>query len=317
MVIETSPSQNLGSGAWPRAARWEGNRLDPQQSSPDQGFGATGTYGKGKFPGYAINVNTGERLNIFFGESSWDVQNNGNDMMWNPTNDNGSGGTSVGGRHFIWVTDQLYDGCAALYNSLANGTASPTNNTSFFFPSTGNFMDSAYQHIAYVGLPLVESDHLFDNPLDIPTTARVSIRLNQPWRSRAGTTDNPVFTFNTTDFAAEINQREIAVDALENIRVVPNPYYAYSRYESSQLQTLVKITNLPQQCTIKIFTLNGTLVRTFKKDSDEPEQLWDLKNHTGVPVASGVYIIHVDAGDLGEKIVKFFGVLPQIDLESF
>ena len=317
VVIETAPDQDLGSGAWPRAARWEGNRTDWNQEHPDSNF-TVNNYGMGLFPGYAINVNTGERLNIFFGESSWDIQNNGNDMMWNPTNDAGPGGTSVGGRHFIWVTNQPYDGCADLYNILANENFSASSNTSFFFQSsTQNNLDDAYKHVAWVGLPLVDGSNPFDNPLDIPTTARVSIRVNQPWRSRANTTDIPIFRFSTEDIAAQINQSDIATDYLENIRVVPNPYYAFSRYESSQLQTLVKITNLPQQCTIKIFTLNGTLIRTFKKDSDEPDQAWDLKNHAGVPIASGVYIIHVDAGDLGEKIVKFFGVLPQIDLESY
>jgi hypothetical protein len=36
-----------------------------------------------------------------------------------------------------------------------------------------------------------------------------------------------------------------------------------------------------------------------------------------VPIASGVYIIHVDAGALGEKIVKWFGALRPVDLNSF
>ncbi|MBI3518714.1 MAG: hypothetical protein HY062_05090, partial [Bacteroidetes bacterium] len=36
------------------------------------------------FPGYAINLETGERLNIAFGEDSYQANNNGDDMMWNP-----------------------------------------------------------------------------------------------------------------------------------------------------------------------------------------------------------------------------------------
>ena len=58
-------------------------------------------------------------------------------------------------------------------------------------------------------------------------------------------------------------------------------------------------------------------MRQFNKDSDEPDQDWDLKNHSGVPVASGVYIVHIDAFDLGEKILKMFAVMRQIDLDSF
>ena len=46
----------------------------------------SGTTGFGWFPGYAINVETGERLNIMFAENSADEYNHGNDMLFNPTN---------------------------------------------------------------------------------------------------------------------------------------------------------------------------------------------------------------------------------------
>ena len=46
----------------------------------------SGTTGYGWFPGYAINVETGERLNIMFAENSEDEYNHGNDMIFNPTN---------------------------------------------------------------------------------------------------------------------------------------------------------------------------------------------------------------------------------------
>lgn len=46
----------------------------------------SGTTGYGWFPGYAINVETGERLNIMFAENSADEYNHGNDMLFNPTN---------------------------------------------------------------------------------------------------------------------------------------------------------------------------------------------------------------------------------------
>ena len=41
--------------------------------------------GMGWFPGYAIDIETGERLNIVFAEDSWLTSDNGNDMLWNPT----------------------------------------------------------------------------------------------------------------------------------------------------------------------------------------------------------------------------------------
>ena len=99
--------------------------------------------------------------------------------------------------------------------------------------------------------------------------------------------------------------------------MVPNPYYGYSEYETSQLDNRIKITNLPKESKIRIYTVSGTLIRTIKKSDDLTSVDWDLKNDHGIPVASGLYIIHVDAKDIGEKILKWFGVLRPIDLDTF
>ncbi|MDX5447853.1 MAG: hypothetical protein LPK47_05680, partial [Bacteroidota bacterium] len=57
------------------------------------------------FPGYAIDVATGKRLNMFFGENTWLKEDNGNDMRWNPSSrivrtpaDNVTGGYVMGGQ---------------------------------------------------------------------------------------------------------------------------------------------------------------------------------------------------------------------------
>jgi flagellar hook assembly protein FlgD len=101
------------------------------------------------------------------------------------------------------------------------------------------------------------------------------------------------------------------------INIVPNPYYAYSGYEKATLDNIVKITNLPDQCTVTIYTLNGTLIRKFKKDDTKTSIDWDLKNTARIPIASGIYIIHVDVPNVGEKVLKWFGVMRPIDLESY
>ena len=44
------------------------------------------------FPGYAIDVGTGERLNMAFGEDSWLGADNGKDMIFNPSDRIYSGG---------------------------------------------------------------------------------------------------------------------------------------------------------------------------------------------------------------------------------
>lgn len=92
--------------------------------------------GRGWFPGYAINLETGERLNIMFGEDSYYEGDNGKDMIWNPTSTFFSGTTATpiyGGKHYIYVmgsrtfgnfTGPIYDG-GLTYQSIfkSNGGA--------------------------------------------------------------------------------------------------------------------------------------------------------------------------------------------------
>lgn len=170
----------------------------------------------------------------------------------------------------------------------------------------------------------------------IPTTTTVQLRVTKPYLSKFITGENlgfPLYRFSTATLAPGVNDTEVASSALDLIRVVPNPYYAYSAYETSSIDNNVKITNLPPQCTVSIFTLDGTLVRRFERDvstdntaggelnakeSNTDTALdWDLKNEKNVPLASGMYIVHIDAGPLGEKTIKWFGVMRPIDLDTF
>ena len=86
------------------------------------------------------------------------------------------------------------------------------------------------------------------------------------------------------------------------------------------MRRVSKITNLPNSATIRIFTVSGTLIKTIKKSDDLTSVDWDLKNNHGIPVASGLYVIHVRImidGKNQNKILKWFGVLRPIDLDTF
>ena len=72
-------------------------------------------------------------------------------------------------------------------------------------------------------------------------------------------------------------------------------------YETSRLDTRVRFINLPEECTISIFSVNGTLVRRYKKDNSLTYLDWDLQNAYNVPIAGGTYICHVDAPGIGEE----------------
>ena len=173
----------------------------------------------------------------------------------------------------------------------------------------------------WVGMPTLRKGLDFDPYMELPTETRVRIRMNSAYQNRqladAPNGGIPQFEFNTSNIATKTYESVVGSNALETIRVVPNPYYGFSSYEASQLDNIVKITNLPETCTINIFSTSGTLVRQLRKDNSLTYVEWDLKNTYNVPIASGVYIIHVDAGALGEKVVKWFGALRPVDLNSF
>jgi len=58
-------------------------------------------------------------------------------------------------------------------------------------------------------------------------------------------------------------------------------------------------------------------VRRIEKADDRTFVDWDLKNDASVPIASGLYIIHVKAHDLGEKVVRWYGIMHSVDLDSY
>jgi hypothetical protein len=336
LVVETSPSKSLSTGANPLAPRWAtslelvSNSLQPATNTPldPNGDRLTQQYGFSYFPGYAIDVDRGVRLNIFFGESSWHRSENGADMLWNPTASFGSDGKAIGGRHYIYVTNQAYDGCASLgnYRVKNSATINPSSSTGYRYNVNGVSvgMDSIYKHVAWTAIPLVaDEQYRFTTYDQIPCDARISLRVNRSFRNDPATNQVPTYEFNTSDLAVETDNAETARrSVMEDINIVPNPFYGRSgigrgSYETAQLDTRAKLTNLPQKCTIRIFTLNGQLVRTISKENELPDQDWDMRNDNGVPVASGLYIVHIDAGDLGEKILKFFCILPELDLNAY
>jgi hypothetical protein len=57
-------------------------------------------------------------------------------------------------------------------------------------------------------------------------------------------------------------------------------------------------------------------VITSENDPDRRAQ-WDLRNTAGIPVASGMYIAHIDVEDVGEKILKLAVFMPEERLDVY
>ncbi|KJS05921.1 MAG: hypothetical protein VR77_06690, partial [Flavobacteriales bacterium BRH_c54] len=156
----------------------------------------------------------------------------------------------------------------------------------------------------------------------LSTTAKVSLRVSRRYTSftTASTTNNglPMYGFDMTGLETIKGNADLLKDSvLAMINVVPNPYYANSAYETGKLDNRIKIINLPEECTISIYNVNGTLMRRFNKADPKTSLDWDLKNFADVPVAGGVYLIHVDVPNIGERTLKWFGVIKPTDLNGF
>ena len=285
----------------------------------------TSNVGMGWFPGYAIDLSTGERLNMAFGEDSWLSADNGKDMIWNPS----PNFQYLGGQHWIYVFKngqaasgtenrmRAYDKGAFLMEQLLDPNISSERR--------------AFRDCAWVGSALSNADFPMLPVEDglIPNETRVSLRVARPYDKYSSTvvnTDNvdnaknnwdPLYTFSTEDVATRVNEVTVLEEMLEEISVVPNPYYAYSQYETNKLDNRVKIVNLPEVCTVRIYSMGGTLIRTYEKASPLTFVDWDLKNEANVPIAGGVYIIHVDVPGVGQAIRKWFGVMRPVDLDNF
>lgn len=127
-----------------------------------------------------------------------------------------------------------------------------------------------------------------------------------------------VHSFNTAGFGAEEASTAVLQDRLDDIGIVPNPYLGSSAYEVSQLTDEVRFTNLPDVATIRIFTLNGTLIRTIEKQSAGVATIsWNLSTEYNLPIASGVYLVHVEVPNVGTKVIKLGVVKKRRQLNVF
>lgn len=332
IVFEQEADASLAEGGAARLAMRAHASVDKNGLSPGMDgcnvdeatlFGEQPT-GAGWFPGYAIDLENGERLNMAFGENSFWGGEIGRDMIWNPSAQltTQAGEPYFGGCHwiYVWKNDRRvannadrvpkYDEARYIYTTL---------------PAPG----SQSRLKVMRGIGWVGSAMLVPGQELLSTDVRIRLNVAKPYEDYTNyngapepiepTQNNglPLYMFGTDGYATLTGQYEVAESFLDEINIVPNPYYAFSGYETSRLDNRVKFINLPQRCTISIYTVSGTLVRKFRKDNELTYLDWDLKNTNNIPIAGGVYICHVDVPGVGEKVIKWFGALRPLDLQNF
>ncbi|MCB0763916.1 MAG: T9SS C-terminal target domain-containing protein, partial [Flavobacteriales bacterium] len=257
----------------------------PGVNEDEATLGGAQPTGAGWFPGYAIDLETGERLNMAYGENSFWGGEIGRDMIWNPSDVlyTSNGDPVFGGCHWIYVFKNdrrlanadnrvpAYDECRFIHGLIQTTQPEP--------------LRRLFRAVSWVGsairLPGTEL---------LATDVTIVLNTKQPYKSYGdyagtpqpiGPTRNnglPLYTFGTAGYEVGTNDNAVADASLDIINVVPNPYYGFSGYEQTRLDNRVKFINLPQVCTISIYNVSGTLVRKFRKDNDLTYLDWDLKN---------------------------------------
>ncbi|MFM8964387.1 MAG: hypothetical protein ACKOGD_11165, partial [Sphingomonadales bacterium] len=253
-IVELGRNQALNVGnAQPGALR--------KSPSVDKNGNPDGTgEGMGWFPGYAVDLESGARLYMAFGENSFLGGENGADMIWNPTDRlvSNVGTPLMGGMHPVYVFS--YNQSST--NGFSSGFNFPAYNPAVAETAAGNFAYNKYLEVmansssakrelygslTWIAYPLLEQDQEL-----LATDVTIRLRVNKEYKNFVGSGENagkPMYGWSMVVIATQVGSQDMLKEALAMINVVPNPYYAFSEYERTRLDTKVKIVNLPEVCT--------------------------------------------------------------------
>ena len=82
------------------------------------------------------------------------------------------------------------------------------------------------------------------------------------------------------------------------VKVVPNPFIVHAGWELQSDEAKIQFINLPEKCTIHIFTSTGERVQVLYHDDPYSDfEYWDLLNFSNLKVSYGLYMFVVEAAD--------------------
>jgi hypothetical protein len=137
-------------------------------------------------------------------------------------------------------------------------------------------------------------------------------------------TANDAYQFSTIPGKTLTEDQERAL--WEKVNVYPNPLYGFNILTSYTTggypdEPFVTFINLPEDITIKIYSLSGSLLRTLTTDDKSsptsPFVRWNLQNESSIRVASGMYLAIVSSPKYGDKVLKFAIIMPQKQIQRY
>ena len=111
---------------------------------------------------------------------------------------------------------------------------------------------------------------------------------------------NPSGPLQSSRFYTQTNDparlKRPAGNALDAVRVVPNPYNvrAARSFDLGYGDERIAFLDIPAFCKIKIFTERGDLIREIEHSDGSGDEFWDLVTTSRQMVVSGVYIAYIE-----------------------
>ncbi len=168
-----------------------------------------------------------------------------------------------------------------------------------------------FWHVTDLSTQAVVLDHQYSQSggYNFPIVNGIMVRVFSPPADSVAATPNSiedVFIIRTGGLTSE-QTLTLQAENFEAANVFPNPYFAHNSLESSRFgeEQFVTFTHLPNHVRIRIYRLSGIRIRTLEKNNDSPFLRWDLLTKNNKFVASGIYLAHIEAPELGlQKTLK-------------
>ncbi|HTF04348.1 MAG TPA: PKD domain-containing protein [Bacteroidia bacterium] len=266
-----------------------GGISDPANPEAADYIGATGM---GWFPGYAINLETGERLNMAFGENSAYVSEHGRDMLWNPTENSTApfAGDLWGGLHYVYVFG--HNGDALFPSGVLTGELSDVPmydagkmmHTIFTSSSATAEMRAVYSDAMWTTIPVLQSGHSL---LECDVT--VKLRVQKPYAKYM--TDSVPLNRNFPLYGLRINKSDLGFNVYDGaVNVYPNPFAE---------ECMLQFDNTDNHVArVELFDIQGRLVRTYENITGDRVII------SGAGLYSGVYIWSLQLEGTEDRVGK-------------
>ena len=175
-------------------------------------------------------------------------------------------------------------------------TADPTSNSAsggYIWASAPGYLGAAGQITSVTLLNMTFANWNGGDVEDATFPANVDAASPEVGTVFRMVTTKPNTTFDTFAFSTSSAVATENVFDCDGVNVWPNPYFGENVEEINAFDHQIHFTDLPETATISIYNLNGLLVKTLGHTMGQNE-IWDMNNSFGIPVASGMYIAHVD-----------------------